>query len=358
MDEDDSQKTFDPSQKKLEDARKKGDIPKSADIPAAAILIISVFVIFGLGDKISMGLINYSRFFIENAHTIAVDSASLPNLFLNITFNMFAGMLILMSAMSIAALAGHLGQTGLVLSGEKIKPKLDKISPIAGFKRVFGKEALMQFGKVLLKLIALTWVTISVLEPYLFKSELYIGLDPMMINKAMGEILKELLIKLILVLMVFALFDYFLQRFNFMNRNKMSKQEMKDEYKNTEGDPLIAAKLRQIRMEKSRQRMMQNVPKATVIITNPTHYAVALRYEAGENAAPVCVAKGVDRVALKIREIANEHDVPIIEDRPLARALFAQVEIDETIPAEFYEAVAKIIGKILSHSAKRQMARN
>ena len=139
-----------------------------------------------------------------------------------------------------------------------------------------------------------------------------------------------------------------------LKRNRMSKQEMKDEYKKLEGDPLIKMKLRQIRMDKSRRRMMTKVPGATVIITNPTHYAVALKYVAGETAAPICVAKGVDRVALKIREIATEAGVPIIEDVPLARALFASVDLDETIPGEHYQAVAKIIGVILGVAAKRK----
>jgi flagellar biosynthetic protein FlhB len=146
--------------------------------------------------------------------------------------------------------------------------------------------------------------------------------------------------------------DFIWQRIRFAKRQRMTKEEVKEEYKNTEGDPHVKAKLKQIRMQRSRQRMMQNVPKATVIVTNPTHYSVALRYEAGD-AAPVCVAKGVDALALRIREVAREHDVPIVENVPLARALYAAVDIDETIPREHFEAAARVIGFVMQKRKRR-----
>jgi flagellar biosynthesis protein FlhB len=179
-------------------------------------------------------------------------------------------------------------------------------------------------------------------------------MEPSALVPILVEILLQLCFALLGVIAVASVADYFIQRFSWLKRNRMSKQEMKDEYKKLEGDPKIKMKLRQIRMEKGRRRMMSQIPMATVVITNPTHYAVALKYIAGETAAPICVAKGLDRVALKIREIATEAGVPIIEDVPLARALFASVDLDETIPAEHYQAVAKIIGVILGVAAKRK----
>ena len=154
------------------------------------------------------------------------------------------------------------------------------------------------------------------------------------------------------VLAVMAVLDYVLQRYRFLQRNRMSKQEIKEEYRQTEGDPAVKAKVKQIRIERSRRRMMAAVPQATVVIMNPTHYAVALKYESGKMAAPVCVAKGVDALALKIREVAEEHDVPVIENPPLARALYATVEIDEPVPAEQYKAVAQVIGYVMKLTGK------
>ena len=354
MEEDESQKIYDPSPRKLEEARKKGDVIKSQDVAAVLILAVAAMVIINMGGKIASEIMNYGRVFIERPHEFALDGAALQRLMLNIMYHTGVALFALLGAMSIAAIAGHTGQSGLLFASDKIMPKPDKISPIAGFKRVFGKDALVQFLKTLFKIMVLGIVAYNVIKPKLNAVENIISLEPIALGAYIGEILKELLMKLLIVLGIFAGADYFFQRMSFMKRNKMSKHEMKEEYKQTEGDPMVAAKLKQIRMEKAKQRMMMNVPKASVIITNPTHFAIALRYEAGETMAPICLAKGVDRVALKIREVAGEHNIPIIEDPPLARALFKSVEIDEYIPAEYYQAVAKIIGAILSVAAKRK----
>jgi flagellar biosynthesis protein FlhB len=354
MEEDESQKIFDPSPRKLEEARKKGDVVKSADVAALLILAVASMVLLNMGGRIGGEIIEYCRTFIERPHEIAVDGGALQRLMLNVLYHIGIALATLFGAMSIAALAGHTGQSGLLFATDKLMPKADKISPIAGFKRIFGKDALVQFGKTLFKVLVLGIVAYYVIKPKLLSTENLITLEPTQLGGVIGEILKELLMKLLIVLGIFAGADYFFQHMSFMKRNKMSKHEMKEEFKNTEGDPLIQSKLRQLRQKRARERMMQNVPKASVIITNPTHYAVALRYVAGENAAPICLAKGVDRIALKIREVAGQHNIPIIEDPPLARALFASVDIEETIPAEFYQAVAKIIGTILNIASKRK----
>ncbi len=182
-----------------------------------------------------------------------------------------------------------------------------------------------------------------------------------LVRKAPLEMLvfgRELIISLFVAVLAFlgvgALVDWLWQRFRFTQRMRMSREELKEEYKQTEGDPHVKARLKQIRMERSRRRMMQAVPKATVVITNPTHFAVALRYVPGETPAPICVAKGVDATALKIREIAGEHDVPIVENPPLARALFATVDVDETIPQEHYMAVAQVVGFVMGQKQARR----
>lgn len=358
MEEDESQKIFDPTPRKLEEARKKGDVVKSADVAGLLILAVGAMILLNLGGRISRELMVYSQNFLEKSHEISVDGGALQRLTLDIFWHVGLAMFALMGALSVAAILGHAGQTGLLLAGEKIMPKVDKISPIAGFKRLFGKEALIQFAKILLKVIILGIVAYNVISKHIKGVENLQHLEPIAFGSVLGAILKELLMNLLVVMGIFAGADYFVQRMNFMKRNKMSKHEMKEEYKQTEGDPMIAGKLKQIRMERAKKRMIQNVPKASVIITNPTHFAVALQYEAGVTAAPICVAKGVDRVALKIREVAGEHNIPIIEDPPLARALYKNVEVDEVIPVDYYEAVAKIIGMILNIANRRKSPQN
>jgi flagellar biosynthesis protein FlhB len=345
MDEDESQKTEAPSQYKLDEARKKGDVPKSQDIATLFILAAGIAVLLTMGLKSAAELTRFITVFIERPEQFAVDGFALQHL---IVLSATIG------AMFVAGLAGHLVQSGVLFTAEKMIPKLEKISPIAGFKRLFGAEALLTFGKTLLKLIVICWVAYAILAPHAREMSILVQMEPAALMPILVKILLELCFALIGVIAVASVADYAIQRFSWIKRNRMSKQEQKDEYKKLEGDPLIKMKVRQIRMQRARNRMMSKVPDATVIITNPTHFAVALRYIAGEDAAPVCVAKGVDNIALKIREIATDAEVPIVEDPPLARALYATVDLDETIPAEHYQAVAKIIGVILGVAAARK----
>ena len=354
MEEDESQKIFDATPRKLQQAREKGDVAKSQDVATAFILIASAAVFLGLGGWMSARLVAEMRVFFEQPEALAVDGGALQRLAFDISLKTAVILGAAFAAMTVAALAGHLVQAGMLFTTEKMKPKIDKISPIAGFKRLFGGEALIQFLKTVIKVTILAIVCWLILAPHWREAEALVKVEPVAILPVAMEILAQLLFLLLIVVAIVSAADFAIQRFHWLKRNKMSKQEMKDEYRQTEGDPHVKAKLRQIRMERGRQRMMAEVPNATVVITNPTHYAVALRYEPGEDAAPVCVAKGVDRVALKIREVASEHEVAIVEDPPLARALFASVDIDDPIPVEHYAAVAKIIGVILSVAARRK----
>ena len=354
MEEDESQKTEAPSQYKLDEARKKGDVPKSQDIATLFVLTAGIAVLLTLGLHSAQDLARYMTVFIERPEQFAVDGGALQRL----SFDVGSKMVLLLSAtigaICVAGLAGHLVQSGFLFTGEKMIPKIDKISPIAGFKRLFGAEALLTFGKTVLKLIVICWVAYAILAPHAREMPILVAMEPAALMPVLVKILLELCFALIGIIAVASVADYAIQRFSWIKRNRMSKQEQKDEYKKLEGDPLIKMKVRQIRMQRGRNRMMARVPEATVIITNPTHFAVALLYVAGETPAPICVAKGVDNLALKIREIATASDVPIIEDPPLARALYASVDLEETIPAEHYQAVAKIIGVILGVAARRK----
>ncbi len=252
----------------------------------------------------------------------------------------------------VAAVCGTVIQIGFLFATEKLHFDLTRLSPMAGFKRLFSARSGIDLLKNLAKIGTVFAVAVWMAYP---------GLDPLArmasepIDHLPGELYKlveRLLLGVLAVVTVLALADYAYSRFSFMRTMRMTKQEVKDEHKQSEGDPKIKAKLRQIRVERARRRMMANVPKASVVITNPTHFAVALQYEMGEAGAPKVVAKGTDLVALRIRELAEEHDVPIVENPPLARSLYASVEIDQEIPPEHYKAVAEIISYVFRLKGK------
>jgi flagellar biosynthetic protein FlhB len=212
---------------------------------------------------------------------------------------------------------------------------------------MFGMDGLANLGKGLLKIGIVGAAVWTQVWPERNALESVLGQSPADVAGDMSHLLFKVLMAALVALAVIAAADYFLQRFQFMQRNRMSKQEIKEEYRQSEGDPAVKAKIRQLRVERSRRRMIAAVPEATVVIMNPTHFAVALKYESGKMAAPVCVAKGVDAIALRIRAVAEDHDVPVVENAPLARALHASVEVDQPIPAEHYKAVAQVIGFVM-----------
>jgi len=233
-----------------------------------------------------------------------------------------------------------------VLSLEPVRPQLSRISLAAGMARLFSKQALANFAKGLAKLALIGTVLVALLWPQRGRLAMLVGIDPATILPFTRALTLQMLGSVVAILAVIAAADYLFQYQQWYERQKMSLREMKEEYRQTEGDPLVKGKLRQLRQTRMRRRIMAAVPKATVVITNPTHFAVALKYERGMN-APVCVAKGADLLARRIREIAQAHDIPVIENPPLARALHGTVEIDQEIPPEHYRAVAEIIGYLM-----------
>jgi flagellar biosynthetic protein FlhB len=345
-DEDDgSERTEDPTQKRLDDALERGDVAKSQEVNtwfmiAGATLVLSTF-------STSIGSIEMPlRNLIANSWMIRTDGPGLLMLARNLEFVVFAALGVPVLLLVLAAIAGNMLQHRLVWSGESLKPKLSKISPFAGAKRIFGKQAVANFAKGLFKVVALGSVMTAILWPERHRLEAMLRFDPAAIFGTITALTLHLMGAVVAMLAVVAIADYFFQYRQWYERQKMSLREMKEEFKQSEGDPHIKGRIRQLRQQRMRKRMMAAVPKASVIITNPTHYSVALSYERGM-AAPVCVAKGADRIALKIREVAGEHNIPIVENVPLARALYATVEIDDEIPVEHYHAVAEIIGYVM-----------
>jgi flagellar biosynthetic protein FlhB len=246
----------------------------------------------------------------------------------------------------LAAVGSNLIQHRLVWSTQPLMPEFSKISPLAGFKRLFSKHAAVNFLKGLFKLALLGTVMTMILWPERLRLESMVHLDPTALLGVSFSLVEQLMGSVVALLALVAIADYAFQYRQWYEKHKMSVQEVKEEYKQSEGDPHIKGRIRQLRQAKMRKRMMAAVPKASVIITNPTHYSVALAYERGMS-APVCVAKGVDNIAFKIREVARAHDIPIIENVPLARSLYATVDIDKEIPTEHYQAVAEIIGYVM-----------
>jgi flagellar biosynthesis protein FlhB len=343
---DDTEKTEDPTQKRLDDALERGDVVKSQEVNtwfviAGATLVLSTFA-GSVGGGFEMPLRNL----IANSWQIRTDGPGLLALAQQIEYVLAAALGVPLLLLVLAAIAGNIVQHRFVWSGEALKPKLSKISVVSGAKRIFGKQAAANFAKGLFKVLALGAVMTAVLWPERSRLDAMVRLDPNAILATTKTLTLQLLGAVVVLLALVAIGDYLLQYRQWFERQKMSLREIKEEFKQSEGDPYIKARIRQLRAQRMKKRMMAAVPKASVIITNPTHYSVALSYERGMS-APVCVAKGMDNIALKIREIARQHDIPIVENVPLARALHAAVEVDDEIPVEHYHAVAEIIGYVM-----------
>jgi len=345
-DDDKDQKTHDPTQKKLDDALKKGDVAKSQDLVAWFLLFISTLVIATMGASSAGGLAVPMKNLLANADLVQVDRSALMQLLISIIIAIVVAVGLPMLALFLTGVGANLMQHRLVFSTESLKPKMSKISPLAGFKRVFGLDALVNFAKGVAKITIVGTVIFVVLWPQRSSVDAMVRMDVEMLLPHTFSLVMSVLMAVVAILAIIAIADYVYQYQRWYTRQKMSIQELKEEFKQSDGNPEIKAKIKQIRRERSRKRMMANVPNATVVVTNPTHFAVALKYEPGM-AAPVCVAKGMDLVALKIREIATANDVPIVENVPLARALHASVEIDQPIEEEHYRAVAEVIGYVM-----------
>lgn len=343
---DDTEKSEDPTQKRLDDALERGDVAKSQEVNTWFVIAGATLVLASFSGSIGGGIEMPLRNLIANSWMIRADGPGLIHLAQKLGFTVVAALGVPFLLLALAAIAGNMVQHRLVWSAESLKPKFSKLSPLAGAKRIFGKQAAANFLKGLFKVVALGAVMVAILWPERSRLDSMIRFDPSALFGVTRSLTLELLGAVVAMLALVAIADYFFQYRQWFERQKMSLREMKEEFKQSEGDPHIKGRIRQLRVARMKKRMMAAVPKASVIITNPTHYSVALSYERGMS-APICVAKGMDNIALKIREIAREHDIPIVENVPLARALYATVEVDDEIPVEHYHAVAEIIGYVM-----------
>ncbi len=344
--QDDQEKTEDPTLKKLDDAVKKGDVAKSQEVNTWFLLVGGTLALFGFGGMAATSLARAFSEIFASSHQIATDGRNLVKISGTLMGDVFFAVGPVLVLLFIVAIGGNLIQHRWLWTSEPLAPKLSRISPAAGAKRIFSKHALVQFAKGLIKLGIIGTVIIAVGWPELERIGLLIQGDFSLILPVALTLMLRLLIGVCAVLAVVAALDWLWTRHTWLERQKMTIREIREEYKESEGDPTIKAKLRQIRQNRMRKRMMAEVPNATVVIMNPTHYAVALKYETGM-AAPRCVAKGVDALALRIRDLAEEHRIPVVENPPLARALHKAVDIDEDVPPEHYKAVAEVIGFVM-----------
>jgi flagellar biosynthetic protein FlhB len=346
VDQHDSDRTEDPTQKRLDEALERGDVVKSQEVSTWFVIAGGSLVLAAFSGSMGGELTLTFRGLIANAHQIPLDGPGVLSIVGRIEREVLAAVAIPIGFLALVAIAGNMIQHRMVWSAEPLKPKLSKISAAAGLKRLFSAQALANFLKGLIKIIVIGAVMAALLWPQRDRLEGLVQTDILSTLMLTRSYALEVLATVVAILFFVAAADYLFQYRQWYERQKMSIRELKEEFKQTEGDPMIKGKIRQLRASRMRKRMIAAVPKASVVITNPTHYAIALQYERGMN-APVCVAKGLDALALRIREVAEQHAIPVVENPPLARALHAVVEVDQEIPPEHYKAVAGVIGYVM-----------
>lgn len=337
------EKTEKATPKKREDARKKGQSAKSQDLNTAIVLLAVFFFILFAGSYLRKGIFSLFQSSLQDFLLMDATEENLQVIFLRILKELALYLGPIMLVALVAGVAANFFQVGFMFSSEAIAPKLDKLNPISGFKRIFSMRAIVELLKSILKITFVGLVTFTVLwkrmSEILVLSQKSVGTALVTI----GSLTLQMGLFASGALLFLAVLDFLYQKYDFEKNIRMSKQDIKDEYKNSEGDPQIKSRIKQRQREMAMRRMMQEVPKADVVITNPTHFAVVIKYDETERDAPFVVAKGVDFVAQKIKLIAKENDVITVENRPLARALYSQAEIGDNIPEEFFKAVAEIL---------------
>ncbi|GLH63238.1 flagellar biosynthesis protein FlhB [Parageobacillus sp. G301] len=340
------EKTEKATPRKRQEVREKGQVAKSADINTAIVMLVVFLVLYFSGTFYKEKLLHFMYQSFEQYARVDLTIDSVHRLAITWLKNMAVIVAPIFFAAVIAACLANFLQVGFLFTTEPLKMKWNRLDPIQGFKRMISLRAIVELLKSLLKISVVGLVTFALLW---FQIDHILSLTTKSVSTTLSS-LAGLTAKMGLyassALLFLAIFDYLYQRFDFEKNIRMSKQDIKDEYKKTEGDPLIKSKIKQKQREMAMRRMMQEVPKADVVITNPTHYAVALKYEDGKMDAPMVVAKGVDYVALKIKQLAKEHDVVTVENRPLAQALYRQTEVGDMIPEEFFKAVAEILAYV------------
>lgn len=338
-----SDKTEEPTPKKKKDARKQGNIAKSAEVNKAMTFIAILVVIYMMSGSIISELQGFIVNILSGDFSMTMNDNTIKILMFKVMMSFMKIVLPISLIIMVFGILGSLIQTGLFFSMESLKPKFSKLNPLTGLKNMFSMKAIVNLIKSMVVICIMIYLGYSFMsknfEGIIKSGDIYL---PYMFNIVL-DLIKSILTSITLAVAVVAALDYGYEKFSHKKGLKMTKQEVKEEYKQMEGDPHIKGKIKQKQRQMANQIMMQAVPSSTVIVTNPTHISIAIRYEQGKDTTPIVVAKGVDEVAFRIREIAKSHDIPIIENVPLARLIYKEVDIDQEIPEEMYKAVAEVL---------------
>ncbi len=345
--EDEASKTEEPSERKISKAKEEGDIAISQDVKSFIMLIGALFVVWLFVPIMSRWMAGIGASFIEKSSDISLTPQNFVNIFKQGVIGFLKIMAIPFAIFMVLGIIASLSQTGFIYAPKKLEPKWEKLNFLAALPKFINKQKIVESIKGILKIIVVSAIVYSVLKGYISQIEILPAMGSWGILNFIHHVTVLLIFTVTIAVLIIAAGDYAWQKYSHLQKLRMTKQEVKEEFKQMEGDPLVKSKIRQIRMDRARQRMMENVPKSDVVIVNPTHYAVALSYKFGEMDAPVVTAKGVDTIALRIKSVAEENDVPIVENPPLARALFASTQLDQPIPVEHFQAVAEVIRYVM-----------
>jgi flagellar biosynthetic protein FlhB len=341
------EKTEQPTPKKIADARKKGTVAQSREIPSAIILLTSLGFFFFSGSWMFSSLSEFMGGILRNIGSFRIhDITTASTLSVIILKNVLSIILPFMLAVVAAGIVANIVQIGFLFSPEAFSPKLSKFNPIKGIKKLFSLKSLVELVKSLIKITFVSGIAYLTIKTELKTIPTLMQMDIKDIISFIGTTSFKICLYVSMALIIMAVLDYAYQKYEHIKSLKMTKQEVKDENKQTEGDPKVKARIRSIQIEMSRRRMMESVPEADVVITNPTHLAIALKFDSEKMIAPKIVAKGAGKIAERIREIAGENHVPIVENKPLARTIFKIAEIGDYIPAELYQAVAEVLAYV------------
>lgn len=350
--QDPESKTEDPTPKRLQEARRRGQVAQSRELGSFLVLLATTILLSAMLPHAIEDLSVAMKNFLSRPESMPTDPGGLGDVLMDIVWAMVKAIALPILFMMVIGLGSGPLQFGLIFTTEGITPKFSKISPWAGLKRLISQKNIVEFIKSLLKIIVVGFAAYRILRPVADDIQIYPMMDVEFAVSIMYSFIIRLFATAVMIVGVIAIADFLYQRYEFYKQMRMTRQEVRDEFKQSEGDPHIKQRLRKLRIERSRRRMMKNVPLADVVITNPTHYAVALQYDPANMEAPQLVAKGTDLIALRIRDIAQEHEVPIVENPPLARTLFAAYDIEQFIQPEHYEAVAQIISYVFQLKKK------
>ncbi len=346
------ERTEEPTPRRREEARKRGQVARSRELAAVAVLGSGLLAFMLAGGFMLTQLFYTLRYFLDLPFR-EINFPEVRILFYQALRWGGLSLLPLLILLTVVSLLAHFIQTGGVVAWEFISPKAERIHPVEGFKRLFSLPSLVELAKAILKILIISTVAYLVIRAHREEILRLLGEDLWEVGQGLYVLSKDLVLKLLMALAVLAVLDFFFQRWDVERKLRMTREELKEELKQTEGDPWLKARIRQVQREMARQRMMAEVPRADVVITNPEHVAVALKYEIGQMPAPQLLAKGQGYLALKIREIAEEAGVPIVEDPPLARLIYARVEVGDYIPEDLYRAVAEVLAYVYKLKGRR-----